>query len=95
MNLLEHNRIAWNNEVKKGNQWTIPISEEQIQEAKKGLIKIILTPFKAVPEDWTGNVVNKNILCLASGGGQQGPILAAAGADVTVFDNSSGFQLFY
>lgn len=88
MNLLEHNRIAWNNEVKKGNQWTIPISEEQIQEAKKGLIKIVLTPFKAVPEDWIGNVVNKNVLCLASGGGQQGPILAAAGADVTVFDNS-------
>jgi SAM-dependent methyltransferase len=28
------------------------------------------------------------ILCLASGGGQQGPILAAAGAEVTVFDNS-------
>jgi SAM-dependent methyltransferase len=27
-------------------------------------------------------------LCLASGGGQQGPILAAAGAHVTVFDNS-------
>ena len=28
------------------------------------------------------------MLCLASGGGQQGPILAAAGANVTVFDNS-------
>ena len=28
------------------------------------------------------------MLCLASGGGQQGPVLAAAGADVTVFDNS-------
>jgi SAM-dependent methyltransferase len=28
------------------------------------------------------------ILCLASGGGQQGPVLAAAGAEVTVFDNS-------
>jgi SAM-dependent methyltransferase len=28
------------------------------------------------------------VLCLASGGGQQGPVLAAAGADVTVFDNS-------
>ena len=27
-------------------------------------------------------------LCLASGGGQQGPLLAAAGAVVTVFDNS-------
>ncbi|MFH0907317.1 MAG: class I SAM-dependent methyltransferase [bacterium] len=29
-----------------------------------------------------------SILCLASGGGQQGPSLAAAGADVTVLDNS-------
>ena len=28
------------------------------------------------------------MLCLASGGGQQGPVLAAAGANVTVFDNS-------
>ena len=28
------------------------------------------------------------MLCLASGGGQQGPILTAAGANVTVFDNS-------
>ena len=28
------------------------------------------------------------VLCLASGGGQQGPVLAAAGARVKVFDNS-------
>ena len=28
------------------------------------------------------------VLCLASGGGQQGPILSAAGANVTVFDAS-------
>ena len=88
MKLLEHNRIAWNNEVKKRNPWTIPISDEQLREAKKGLIKIVLTPFKTVPEEWIGNIVNKNVLCLASGGGQQGPILAAAGANVTVFDNS-------
>ncbi len=62
--------------------------DEQIQEAKKGLIKIILTPFKVVPKEWLGDIVNKNVLCLASGGGQQGPILAAAGSNVTVFDNS-------
>jgi Methylase involved in ubiquinone/menaquinone biosynthesis len=30
----------------------------------------------------------KKVLCLASGGGQQGPIMAATGAEVTVFDNS-------
>ncbi len=29
-----------------------------------------------------------DVLCLASGGGQQAPILAAAGATVTSFDNS-------
>jgi SAM-dependent methyltransferase len=29
-----------------------------------------------------------DILCLASGGGQQGPVFAAAGANVTVLDNS-------
>jgi len=88
MKLLEHNRTAWNHEVKIGNQWTIPVSDEQIQEAKKGLIKIVLTPFKVVPKEWLGDIVNKNVLCLASDGGQQGPILAAAGSNVTVFDNS-------
>src|SRR5262249_53174418 len=31
-----------------------------------------------------------NVLCLASGGGQQGPNLPPAGANVTVYDNSSG-----
>jgi 2-polyprenyl-3-methyl-5-hydroxy-6-metoxy-1,4-benzoquinol methylase len=29
-----------------------------------------------------------DVLCLASGGGQQGPLLAAAGASVTVLDAS-------
>lgn len=37
-----------------------------------------------IPTDLTG----RDVLCLASGGGQQGPVLAAAGARVTVFDNS-------
>ncbi|WP_338852687.1 class I SAM-dependent methyltransferase [Clostridium perfringens] len=35
-----------------------------------------------------GDVKNKKVLCLASGGGQQGPIFSALGADVVVFDNS-------
>src|SRR5690348_12552434 len=37
-----------------------------------------------LPTDLTG----KDVLCLASGGGQQGPILAAARTRVTVFDDS-------
>ena len=88
MNILEHNRLAWNKEVKDGNKWTIPVKKEELEAAANGDIKIVLTPFKPVPKDWLGDVKGKNILCLASGGGQQGPILAAAGANVTVFDNS-------
>jgi SAM-dependent methyltransferase len=42
-----------------------------------------------VPRDWFPiDLRGQDVLCLASGGGQQGPILAAAGANVTVLDNS-------
>ncbi|MFH2038220.1 MAG: class I SAM-dependent methyltransferase [Chloroflexota bacterium] len=88
MNLLEHNRSAWNEAVKNGNRWTIPVTKAEIDAAAKGDYKIILTPFIPVPHEWLGDISGRNILCLASGGGQQGPILAAAGAQVTVFDNS-------
>jgi ubiquinone/menaquinone biosynthesis C-methylase UbiE len=86
--LLEHNRKAWNEEAKKGNIWTLPASKDDIEAARKGQVKIVLTPQKPVPRDWLGDIRDKEVLCLASGGGQQGPILAAGGANVTVFDNS-------
>lgn len=88
MKLLEHNRAAWNQEVRDGNQWTIPVTKDVLDEAASGQITIVLTPFKPVPNHWLGDLNGKEVLCLASGGGQQGPILAAAGAHVTVFDNS-------
>jgi SAM-dependent methyltransferase len=88
MNLLEHNRAAWNQEVRDGNQWTIPVTKEALDAAANGQIKILLTHYKPVPKDWMGELTGKQVLYLASGGGQQGPILAAAGAHVTVFDNS-------
>jgi SAM-dependent methyltransferase len=88
MDILEHNRAAWNQEALNGNQWTIPVTKEEIEAARKGEYKIVLTPHKPIPVDWLGDVRDKQVLCLASGGGQQGPILAAAGAEVTVFDNS-------
>lgn len=88
MNLLDHNRRAWNQEVAKGNEWTIPAGKEAIEAAAAGRVTIVLTPTKPVPAEWLGDLRGKRILCLASGGGQQGPILAAAGARVTVFDLS-------
>ena len=44
---------------------------------------------KVVRKSWFGDLGDKELLCLASGGGQQAPILAAAGALVTSFDQSS------
>ena len=88
MDVLKHNRKAWDAEVEKGNEWTKPVSSEEIERARKGDWKIILTPIKPVPKDWYPELKGAKVLCLASGGGQQGPILAAAGAEVVVFDNS-------
>lgn len=89
MNVQEYNSVAWDREVEKGIEWSIPVSSEEIEKARKGDWQIVLTPVKAVPREWFGDIENKDVLCLASGGGQQAPILAAAGARVTVFDNSA------
>lgn len=88
MDIFSHNREAWNRQVAMLNQWTIPVTPAQAQEARTGLLKLVLTPTILIPQDWLGKVKEKDVLCLASGGGQQGPLLAAAGARVTVFDQS-------
>lgn len=86
--ILEHNRKAWDMQVERGNPWTIPVDEKQVAEARTGNVRILLTPTIFVPQDWFPPLAGARVLCLASGGGQQGPLLAAAGADVTVLDNS-------
>ncbi|MBL4734575.1 MAG: class I SAM-dependent methyltransferase [Flavobacteriales bacterium] len=88
MDIVKHNKSAWDNYVDKKNRWTIPVSEEELENAEKGNWSIVLTPKKNVPFDWFPKLKGLQILGLASGGGQQGPILATLGADVTIFDNS-------
>ena len=57
--------------------------------ARAGDWSVVLIGYEPVPRDWfPADLAGTAVLCLASGGGQQGPVLAAAGADVTVFDNS-------
>lgn len=88
MDIRAHNRAAWDREVEGGNIWTIPVSPEAIAAARRGEWSIVLTESTPVPRDWFPDLAGRDVLCLASGGGQQGPILAAAGARVTVYDNS-------
>jgi len=82
------NRRAWDLQVEGGNPWTIPVGPEVIAAARKDEFSLLLTEQLPVPHDWFPPLAGCRILCLASGGGQQGPVLAAAGARVTVFDNS-------
>ena len=88
MDIREHNRVAWDTQVERGNRWTLPVSAEALEAARQGTWEIFLTALKPVPRRWLGLVRGQRVLCLASGGGQQAPILAAAGAIVTVLDNS-------
>ncbi|WP_204259555.1 class I SAM-dependent methyltransferase [Lichenicola cladoniae] len=82
------NRLGWDRLVEERNVWTRPVPSVSVDRARHGDWAIFLTPDRPVPRDWFGDVAGRDILCLASGGGQQGPILAAAGARVTVFDAS-------
>jgi len=89
MDVRSYNRDAWNREVETGeNRWTQPVSSEVIEQAKHGEFDILLTENIPVPHHWFPSLKGADVLCLACGGGQQGPILAALGANVTVFDNS-------
>ena len=71
-----------------GWEWARPVSHEEYVKALNGEWKLYLTPTKAVPMEWFGDLKGKKVLGLASGGGQQGPLLTAAGASVTILDYS-------
>jgi SAM-dependent methyltransferase len=88
---VAHNRAAWDREVADGNEWTRPVGPDVVARARAGDWSVVLIGYEPTPRDWfPADLAGAAILCLASGGGQQGPVLAAAGADVTVFDNSPG-----
>lgn len=86
--LLCHNAAAWDLQARQDSPWSRPVSSEVIVKARRGDWSVHLTP-SPLPIDWLSDVASKDVLCLASAGGQQAPVLAAAGANVTVFDLSS------
>ncbi|MEE9393522.1 MAG: class I SAM-dependent methyltransferase [Planctomycetota bacterium] len=88
MSVEEWNRKAWNLEVERGNRWTVPVDTAAVAAAREGQWSVVLTPSKPVPANWFPDLRGCRVLGLAASGGQQAPILAAAGALVTVLDNS-------
>jgi SAM-dependent methyltransferase len=74
------NKEAWDARAREGRRHTATV-----------LPKDLRNPLPILdPEGWLGgNVRGMQVLCLASGGGLQSAMLAAAGAEVTVADISS------
>jgi SAM-dependent methyltransferase len=86
---VAYNREAWDRQVEGGNEWTRPVDAETVARARNGDWSVVLIGYKPAPREWfPADMHGVDLLGLASGGGQQGPIFAAAGANVTIFDNS-------
>jgi len=86
--VVRHNRAAWDRQAAQQCEWSRPVEPDAVAAARNGdLAQVRLTP-GPLPAGWLDAVRGLRILCLAAGGGQQAPLLAAAGADVTVFDAS-------
>ena len=75
----DHNRAAWDARVQRGQRFTVAATDDEMERPLE-----ILDPL-----GWLGNdVKDRRILCLGAGGGRHGPMLANAGARVTVVDIS-------
>ena len=75
----DHNRAAWDARVLRNQRFTVAATDDELERPLE-----ILDPL-----GWLGNdVKDRRILCLGAGGGRHGPMLANAGARVTVVDIS-------
>lgn len=74
----KYNLERWNAMVEANAIFTRPILNLDLQTARDHIDE----------EGVFGDVAGKNVLCLASGGGQQSVCFALLGANVTVFDMS-------
>lgn len=76
--------------VEEGWIWGIPISHEVYEKAVNGEWEMVLTPTKPVPKSWFPELKGKKILGLASGGGQQMPILRRLAGSVPCWTIRTG-----
>ena len=67
--------------------WAACASGEALRAAEAGKLKLQFYD-KEVPDEWLADIRGKKVLCLAGAGGLQAPLLACAGAKVTVIDIS-------
>lgn len=74
--------------VEDGVNWSACATPEQLQQARNGRLLLTFGVDGVIPPEWLGDVRGRRVLCLAGAGGLQAPLLACAGAEVTVLDLS-------
>jgi len=74
----DHNRRAWDRRAREGARFAQPVADRELDESLRELDA----------DGWLGDLRGKRVLCLAAGGGRQGPQYASLGAEVTVVDLS-------
>ena len=82
------NSETWDSWASDGCEWSLPISYEEYAKTNADNFAVYLTPCITVPHEWFGDLKDKKVLGLASGGGQQMPVFSKLGAKCTVFDYS-------
>ena len=86
----KRNAKIWDNINECLTDKATAISHEDYVAALHGELKVTLAGVKIVPREWFPELKGKEVLGLASGGGQQCPVFIAHGAKVTVMDLSDG-----
>ncbi|MHB0877894.1 MAG: class I SAM-dependent methyltransferase [Anaerolineae bacterium] len=92
--VARRNQAFWEAEVAQGTGYTRPwldLKRETVQAYVSGAIEAMPEPYAYIyPRSVFENVAGKQVLCLATGGGQQSAVFGLLGADVTVFDLTEG-----
>ena len=81
--LIQHNRERWNDLAAANLTYTRPLLDFDKTTAREWLLF-----HGTVPAGVLDNLQGQDVLCLASGGGQQSAAFGVLGANVTVFDLS-------
>lgn len=74
--------------MEDGIQWGIPVTSEEVEQNQKRTVENLSHPLPRGAKEWFPVLSGAKVLGLASGGGQQMPILSVLGAECTVMDYS-------
>ncbi len=91
--IIEKNTVNWDREVDEGGRHTLPwdLDVAELQAYLNGETDLLKQPYShCYPREVYTDVAGKDVLCLASGGGQQSAVFGLLGANVTVIDICEG-----